>query len=130
MVVAGAALALTTLLGCDRSPKPRDEAAIAAAVDKARAEEEEADRRLRERAIAEELARRDAEQAEIDQRTRREQDNEATIARLEERLRAVLVDPASMQVRNAGSRATAPRCAPSSTPRTSREPTSGFAAQS
>src|SRR5262249_54241886 len=101
MVVAGAALALTTLLGCDRSPKPRDEAAIAAAVDKARAEEEEAHRRLRERAIAEELARRDAEQAEIDQRTRREQDNEATIARLEERLRAVLVDPASMQVRNA-----------------------------
>jgi hypothetical protein len=101
MIAAGVALALTALAGCDRPPKPRDDSAIAAAVDKARAEDEEADRRLRERAIAEELARRDAEQAEIDQRTRGEQENEASIARLEERLRAVLVDPSSMQTRNA-----------------------------
>lgn len=96
----GVALALTTLPACDRAPKARDDSAIAAAVEKARAEDEEADRRLRERAIADELTRRDAEQAEIDQRTRREQENEETIARLEERLRAVLVDPSSMQIRN------------------------------
>jgi hypothetical protein len=101
MVAAGVALALTTLPGCDRPAKPPDDSAIAAAVEKARAEDQQADKRLRERAIAEELARRDAEQSEIDQRTRRELEKEATIARLEERLRAVLVDPASMQIRNA-----------------------------
>lgn len=95
------ALALTTLPGCDRPAKPRDDSAIAAAVEKAKAEDEEADKRLRERAIAEELARRDAEQSDIDQRMRRELEKEATLARLEERLRAVLIDPSSMQIRNA-----------------------------
>ena len=101
MVAAGVALALTTLPGCDRPAKPRDDSAIAAAIEKAKTEDQEADKRLRERAIAEELARRDAEQSDIDQRTRRELENEATIARLEERLRAVLIDPSSMQIRNA-----------------------------
>jgi hypothetical protein len=95
------ALALTALPACDRPPSHRDDSAIAAAVEKAKAEDQEADKRLRERAIAEELARRDAEQSDIDQRTRRELENEATIARLEERLRGVLIDPASMQIRNA-----------------------------
>jgi hypothetical protein len=70
-------------------------------VEKAKTEQEQADRALRERAIAGELARRDAEQAEIDARTRDEEARQATLARLEERLRNVLVDPASMQVRNA-----------------------------
>ena len=96
-----AASALTALDACDRTPNRRDDSAIAAAVEKAKREDEQADRALSEHAIAEELARRDAEQAEIDQRTRSEQASEATIARLEERLRGVLVDPASMQIRNA-----------------------------
>lgn len=78
-----------------------EQSSIAAAVDKARHEDEEVDRALRERAIAGELARRDAEQAEIDRASSVEEEREATIARLEERLRAVLVDPASMQIRNA-----------------------------
>jgi hypothetical protein len=99
--VAIVAFGLLALAGCDRTPSGRDDSAIAAAVEKARHEDEEADRRLREGAIAEELARRDAEQAEIDQRTKREQENEATVARLEERLRGVLLDPSSMQIRNA-----------------------------
>jgi hypothetical protein len=92
---------LLSLDACDRTPSRRDDSAIAAAVEKAKSEDDEADRRLRERAIAEEMARRDAEQAEIDERTRRQLENEATVVRLEEKLRAVLVDPASMQIRNA-----------------------------
>jgi len=100
LIAAIAALALA-LDGCDRAPNNRDETAIATAVEKAKREDEDADRALSERAVAAELARRDAEQAEIDQRVRQEQDTEATIARLEERLRGVLVDPSSMQTRNA-----------------------------
>jgi hypothetical protein len=100
-VAAFATVALLALAGCNRSGgRAEDDAAIAAAVEKARAEQEEADRALRERAIAGELARREAEQAEIDARTKEEQAREATIARLEERLRGVLVDPSSMQIRN------------------------------
>jgi hypothetical protein len=96
-----ASVALCALVGCGRTgDRGRDAAAIAAAVEKSRQEQEEADRALRERAIADELARREAEQAEIDARTKDEQAREATIARLEERLRGVLVDPPSMQVRD------------------------------
>jgi hypothetical protein len=95
-------MALLGPAGCQRTGgHGRDDAAIAAAVEKAKTEQEEADRALRERAIAEELARREAEQAEIDARTREEEARAATMTRLEERLRNVLVDPASMQVRNA-----------------------------
>lgn len=92
---------LITLAACDRTGgRGRDGGAIAAAVEKARQEQAEADRALRERAIADELARREAEQAEIDARTRDEAAREATVARLEERLRNVLVDPSSMQIRD------------------------------
>lgn len=95
-------MALLGPAGCQRTGgHGRDDTAIAAAVEKAKTEQEEADRALRERAIAEELARREAEQAEIDARTREEEARAATMTRLEERLRNVLVDPASMQVRDA-----------------------------
>jgi len=92
---------LLGLAACERTAGDRTDAAITAAVEKARAEQEAADRSLRERAIAEELARREAEQAEIDARAGQEEARETTVARLEDRLRGVLVDPASMQVRNA-----------------------------
>jgi len=102
LVVAGAGLALAAVAACERSSgRAGEDAAIAAAVEKSRLEQNEADQALARRAIAAELARRDAEQAEIDAESRLEADHEATIARLEERLRGVLVDPASMQLRNA-----------------------------
>lgn len=102
LALAGATLALIGLPACDRpSSRAGEQAAIAAAVENSRLEEKAADRALRERALAAELARRDAEQAQIDAEASLEAEHEATIARLEERLRAVLVDPASLQVRNA-----------------------------
>jgi hypothetical protein len=101
VLIAMASIALAAIDGCDRSAsRARDDAAIAAAIEKARREDDEADRRMRERAIADELARREAEQAEIDAQSREEQARQATISRLEERLRGVLVDPESMQIRN------------------------------
>jgi len=98
-----AAIALLLALGgCDRSQNhARDTAAIAEAVEKAKREDEEADRRLREHAIDQELARRESEQAEVDAQADREETTQATLARLEERLRAVLVDPSSLELRNA-----------------------------
>jgi hypothetical protein len=102
LALGGASLALVAVAACERSSSgsPED-AAIAAAVEKSRLEQKEADRALREQAIAAELARRDAEQAAIDAEATRESEREASIARLEERLRGVLVDPESMQIRNA-----------------------------
>ena len=97
---AVAAFAIAGFTGCD---KPRDrgnEAAIAAAIEKAQREVQEADRQMRERAAQDELARRQAEQAEIDARTGREDQRKAIAARFEERLRGALVEPASMQIRN------------------------------
>jgi len=99
--LASASLALAAVAACERSSGSREDAAIAAAVEKSRFEQKEADRALREQAIAAELARRDAEQAAIDAEATRESEREASVARLEERLRGVLVDPASMQIRNA-----------------------------
>ena len=78
----------------------REAAAIAAAVEKARREDAEADRQLRERAMQQELARRDAEQAEIDAGVAQDDRRKALIAQFEQRLRESLVEPASMQVRN------------------------------
>ncbi len=98
---AALACVVLGLAACERTGGRAADAAIAAAVEKSKAEQQEADRALRERAIAGELARRDAEQAEIDARTKEAEAREATMARLEERLRSVLVDPGSMQVRNA-----------------------------
>jgi hypothetical protein len=102
LCAVAAACALLAVAGCDRGKsRAEEQSAIAAAVDQARHEQDEADRALSERAIAGELARREAEQAEIDQAASLQEEREATIARLEERLRAALVDPASMQIRNA-----------------------------
>ena len=99
-------------MACERSSgRAGEDAALAAAVEKSRLEQKEADRALAERAIAEELARRDAEQAEIDAEASRETEHEATIARLEERLRGVLIDPTSLQVRNARLTADGTLCA-------------------
>jgi hypothetical protein len=101
VIVSIAGLAIGGIAGCDK-PKDRthDEAAIAAAIEQARREDERADRQMRERAAEEELARREAEQAEIDARTEQEEARKAIMARLEQRLRGVLLEPASMQIRN------------------------------
>jgi hypothetical protein len=100
-IVAIAGLAIGGIAGCDK-PKDRthDEVAISAAIEQARREDEEADRQMRERAAEEELARREAEQTEIDARTSQEEARKAIIARFEQRLRGVLIEPASMQIRN------------------------------
>ncbi|HZI83471.1 MAG TPA: hypothetical protein VFF44_06125 [Casimicrobiaceae bacterium] len=101
LLAAAVFVVLLTIAACDRAKtRAQEDAAIAAAVEKARLEDQEADRSLRERAIAHELARREAEQAEIDRETMRLEERQAAMARLEERLRAVLVDPSSMQIRN------------------------------
>jgi hypothetical protein len=101
MIVSIAGLAIAGTVGCDR-PRDRtqEEAAISAAAAQARREEAEADRQMRERAMQEELARREAEQAAIDARTDQEDARKAIVAHFEERLRSVLVDPSSMQLRN------------------------------
>ena len=93
-------MALVAIDGCDRTPSRTNDGRIAAAVEKAHREDEEADRRLRERALESELARREAEQAEIDAQTKSEEARQASIVRLEERLRGVLIDPGSLQIRN------------------------------
>ena len=100
-VASIAGLAIAGVAGCDKpGNRTRDEAAVAAAIDQARREVEAADRLMRERAAQEELARREAEQAEIDARTAEEEARKASITRLEQRLRAVLLEPSTMQIRN------------------------------
>jgi flagellar biosynthesis GTPase FlhF len=101
VIVSIAGLAIAAIAGCDK-PKDRtqEQAAIAAAIEQARRDDEEADRQMRERAAEEELARREAEQAEIDARVAQEEGRKAIVARLEQRLRGVLIEPASMQIRN------------------------------
>jgi len=98
--IAGFAIAAFAIAGCDKPRDRANEAAIAAAIEKAQREEQEADRQMRERAAQVELARRQAEQAEIDARTDQEEQRKAIAARFEERLRSILVEPASMQIRN------------------------------
>ena len=99
-VASIAGLAIAGVAGCDKpGNRTRDEAAVAAAIDQARREVEAADRLMRERAAQEELARREAEQAEIDARTAEEEARKASITRLEQRLRAVLLEPSTMQIR-------------------------------
>ena len=101
LVVWVCALAIAASSGCSKPPdRTREDAAIAAAVEQARREDEEADRQLRERAMQEELARRDAEQAEIDAVVAQENKRKAVMAQLEQRLRDDLLEPASMQIRN------------------------------
>jgi hypothetical protein len=99
MVVVSAAIVGTG--ACDK-PKNRTpgEVAIAAAIERARREEADADRRMRERAVQQEEERRNAEQAAIDARAAREDARRAKQIRFEEQVRGTLIDPASMQIRN------------------------------
>jgi hypothetical protein len=76
-----------------------DAAAIAAAVEQARREDAEADRRMRQRAAQQEQTRREAEQAATDDRVAREDARHARQLQLEQRIRDLMLDPASMQIR-------------------------------
>lgn len=98
-VVAVVAIAVNLVGACEKAKEP-DPGAIAAAVEQARREDAEADRQMRQRAAQQELARRDAEQAAIDDREAREGTRRARQLQLEQRLRELLIDPASMQIRN------------------------------
>jgi hypothetical protein len=101
VVVAIVGAAVVGMSGCDQ-PKERrhDEAAIAAAIEQARREDAEADRRMRERAAQQEQERREAEQAAIDSRVVGEETRRAGQARFEQQVRATLIDPSSLQIRN------------------------------
>ena len=74
-------------------------AAIAAAVEQARREDAEADRRMRERAAQQEQKRREAEQSAIDDRVAREGARSTRQLQLEQRIRDLMLDPSSMQIR-------------------------------
>jgi flagellar biosynthesis GTPase FlhF len=101
VVAAVAGVALVGLHGCDKPrDRTRDEAAIAAAVEQARQEQAEADRQMRERAARQELDRRDAEQAVIDEHLAQEEARRAKQVAFEQKLRSVMIDPTSMQIRN------------------------------
>jgi hypothetical protein len=101
VLVAIVGVAVLGLGACEK-PQTRtpDAAAIAAAIEKARREDADADRQMREGAAMQEQARRDAEQAAIDDRTARDDARHAKQLELEQRLRDVMLDPASMQIRN------------------------------
>jgi hypothetical protein len=89
------------IAACDKAKEHvPDAAAIAAAVERARREDAEADRRMRERAAQQEQARREAEQAASDDRVAHEDARDAKQLRLEQRVRDMLLDPASMQIRH------------------------------
>ena len=97
-IVSGAAVGLGA---CDKPKSPTvDEAAIVAAVEKARREDAEADRQMRECAVEQEQQRRAAEQAVIDARAEQEDARRAKQASFEAQVRATLVDPSSFQIRN------------------------------
>jgi len=98
-VVAVVTVTVILVGACEKAQEP-DRAAIAAAVEQARREDAEADRQMRERAAQQELARREAEQAAVDDRETQEGARRARQLQLEQRLRALLIDPASMQIRN------------------------------
>ena len=55
---------------------------------------------MRERAAQQEQSRRDAEQAAVDDRVARENVRSAREQQLEQRIRDLMVDPTSMQIRN------------------------------
>jgi flagellar biosynthesis GTPase FlhF len=101
VVVAMISAAVVGISGCDK-PKEgtRDEAAIAVAIEQARREDAEADRQMRECAAQQEHERREAEQATIESRAAEEDARRATQARFEQQVRATLIDPASLQIRN------------------------------
>jgi hypothetical protein len=93
--------AIVGLSGCDKpKERTRDEAAIAAAIEQARREDAQADRQMRERAAQQEQERREVEQAAIDSRLSEEDARRARQARFEQQVRATLIDPSSLQIRN------------------------------
>jgi hypothetical protein len=101
VVVAMVGAAVLGLSGCDKpKERTRDEAAIAAAIEQARREDAEADRQMRERAAQLEQERRGAEQAAIDSRVADEDARRARLTRFEQQVRATLIDPSSLQIRN------------------------------
>lgn len=100
-VVAAIAVGVVGIAGCDKPQEHTpDPAQLAKAVEQARREDAEADQRMRERAVQQEQARRDAEQAAIDDRVATEEARQQKQLHFEQRLRDVLLDPASMQIRN------------------------------
>jgi hypothetical protein len=99
--VAIVGIAVLGVGACEKAKeRTPDAVAIAAAVEQARREDAEADRKMRERAVQQEQARREAEQAAIDDRVAREDARHAKQLQLEQHMRDVLLDPASMQIRN------------------------------
>jgi hypothetical protein len=101
VLVAIVVVALLGLVACEKAKqRTPDDAAIAAAIEKARREDAEADRQMRERAAMQEQARRDAEQAVVDDRAAHDDARHAKQLQLEQRLNSILLDPASMQIRN------------------------------
>ncbi len=101
VVVAIVGVAVFGITACDKAKEHApDAAAIAAAVEQARREDAEADRHMRERAAQQEQARREAEQAAIDDRVAHEDARYAKQLQFEQRMRDLLLDPASMQIRN------------------------------
>jgi len=100
-VVAVVTVALIGVGACEKAKeRTPDTAAIAAAVEQARREDAAADRQMRDRAAQQEMARREAEQAAIDDREAREGARHAKQLQLVQRLHDVLIDAASMQIRN------------------------------
>jgi hypothetical protein len=100
-VVAMVGAAVVGISGCDKpKERTRDEAAIAAAIEQARREDAQADRQMRERAAQQEQERREVEQAAIDSRLSEEDARRARQARFEQQVRATLIDPSSLQIRN------------------------------
>jgi hypothetical protein len=93
--------ATLAISGCNKpQERTRDEAAIAAAIEQAKREDAEADRRMRERAAQQEHERREAEQAAIDSRLAHDEARQAKEARFVQQVRATMIDPASFQIRN------------------------------
>jgi hypothetical protein len=101
LVVAMLGAAVFGLSGCDKpKERTRNDVAIAAAIEQAQREDAEADRHMRERAAQQEQERREAEQAAIDTRVAEEEARRATQTRFEQQVRATLIDPSSLQIRN------------------------------
>ena len=101
VVVAMVGVAMVGISGCDKPrERTRDEAAIAAAIEQARREDAEADRQMRERAARQEQERREAEQAALDSSAAEQDARRAKQAQFEQQVRATLIDPSSLQIRN------------------------------
>jgi type IV secretory pathway VirB10-like protein len=101
VVVVAIVGTVVVAIGACEKPKNRtpDAAAITAAIEKARREDAQADRRMREHAAQQERERREAEQAAVDGRAAQEEARRSKQLRFEEQVRGALIDPGSMQIR-------------------------------